>query len=75
MIDQFPHCDSKILHSPGTCEFCDRHPDWQELRQYQGIAFSDTPDETVVRDDLVPCPSTWHRPAELRDLWHGNVPS
>lgn len=39
-IVQFPHCDSRVLHAPGECEFCDRHPDWQELRKSWGIAFT-----------------------------------
>lgn len=26
---QMPHCDAYVLHAPGVCEYCDRHPDWQ----------------------------------------------
>jgi hypothetical protein len=72
---KFPHCDALILHSPGTCQFCDLHPDWQALRSAQGIAFSDDTDEIVQRHSLVPCPSTYRRSAEIRDRWHGNVPA
>lgn len=71
---QFPHCDSLILHSPGACEYCDRHPDWQALRSAQGVAFSDTSTEDVKRHNLIPCPSTVRRSAEVRDRWYGNVP-
>lgn len=71
---KFPHCDSLILHSPGVCEYCDRHPDWQALRSAQGIAFSDTPEADVKAHNLIPCPSTTRRPAEVRDRWYGNVP-
>lgn len=71
---QFPHCDSLILHRPGTCEFCDRRPDWQEYRAAAGIAFSNDSDEYIKNHGLVPCPSTVRRPAEIRDLWFGNVP-
>lgn len=39
-ISTFPHCDQRILHKPGECEFCDEHPDWQELRKAWGIAFT-----------------------------------
>ena len=40
-IDRYPHCDSRILHGPQDgCEFCDAHPDWQELRKAWGIAFT-----------------------------------
>ena len=37
---QFPHCDSRILHRPSECEFCDQHPEWQALRKAWGIAFT-----------------------------------
>ena len=37
---QFPHCDQRILHAPGECEYCDRHADWQALRDAWGIAFT-----------------------------------
>lgn len=39
-IDQFPHCDQRILHAPGECEYCDGHPQWQAIRQAWGIAFT-----------------------------------
>jgi hypothetical protein len=71
---QFPHCDSLILHSPGTCVYCDRHPDWQQYRMGAGIAFSDYDEATVEELRLIPCPSTARRPAEVRDQWYGNVP-
>lgn len=73
-LPRFPHCDMLILHSPGTCEYCDRHQDWQRLRAAQGIAFSDYDQNTVKKNDLIPCPSTFRRLAEVRDRWYGNVP-
>lgn len=39
-IGQFPHCDQRILHAPGECEYCDGRPDWQAVRQAWGIAFT-----------------------------------
>lgn len=70
----FPHCDSLILHSPGTCMYCDDHPDWQQYRLGAGIAFSDT-DPLVVRDQgLAPCPSIFHRSSAVRDQWANNLP-
>jgi len=71
---RFPHCDSLILHSPGVCRFCDRHPDWQALREAQGVAFSDTPEAEIEAQGLIPCPSTALRSAEVRDRWPGNTP-
>lgn len=70
----FPHCDPLILHSPGTCSYCDLHPDWQAYRKQAGIAFSDTPTETALMEGIVPCPSTYYRTARKRDLWGGNRP-
>jgi len=72
---QFPHCDTLILHSPGACAYCDRHPDWQQLRSAQGIAFSDDSDEKIAKHNLIPCPSTFRRTRDLRDRWGGNVPA
>ena len=40
MINQFPHCDQRVLHAPGECKYCDLHPEWQELRKSWGIAFT-----------------------------------
>lgn len=40
VIPQFPHCDQRVLHAPGECEFCDGCPEWQALRKAWGIAFT-----------------------------------
>lgn len=62
-----PHCDSRILHSPGACEYCDQYPEWQQARVVWRMNFSDTSDP-----ELLPCPSTTTRSAAVRDLWGGN---
>jgi hypothetical protein len=54
VIDQFPHCDARSLHAPGVCRFCDRHPDWQELRALWCVPFSPTPNGAFA--DLVAPP-------------------
>lgn len=64
-----PHCDSSILHSPGSCVACDHYPDWQEYRKVARMNFSNTDDSNCA-----PCPSLHFRPAETRDRWYGNVP-
>ena len=70
-IAQFPHCDSRVLHNFGECEFCDHYPEWQELRVAWGIAFTGwEPD-----DKELPCPATLHRPVETINQWRGNVAS
>lgn len=68
-----PHCDSSILHAPGECEYCDKYPDWQHYRQVARIAFSGPQD--LGTEDLAPCPSTYFRSPEVRDIWGGNVAS
>jgi hypothetical protein len=65
----YPHCDQSILHAPGVCEYCDKHPDWQALREGWGINFTGGTDATKA-----PCPSTFFRPSDYRDAWPGNTP-
>jgi len=69
-IEQYPHCDPNILHEPGSCEYCDRHPEWQELRVTWGINFTGKNDSTKQ-----PCPSERLRPAHVAHRWHGNRPT
>jgi hypothetical protein len=64
---QFPHCDPRILHAPGECEFCDMHREWQILRQYWGIAFTGYEPE----GGELPCPADYTR-GDAHKLWHGN---
>lgn len=67
-IGQFPHCDARILHAPGDCEFCDRHPEWQALRFAWTIAFTGYAPE----DKELPDPATYAR-GETINRWQGNV--
>lgn len=69
-IQQFPHCDQYVLHRPGSCQYCDAHPDWQELRALWGINFTGDND-----DNKIPCPSTRRRPLNTVHAWPGNQPS
>jgi hypothetical protein len=70
-----PHCDSSILHAPGTCDYCDAYPEWQEYRRIARIAFTGTDEEQgSERVGLAPCPSTWFRSPDTRDRWYGNIP-
>ena len=67
-VGQFPHCDQRILHAPGECEYCDMHPSWQGLRVAWGIAFTGfTPEEKEL-----PCPADFAR-GDSHKLWHGNI--
>jgi hypothetical protein len=80
-ITQTPHCDGKVLHKNGECSFCDACPEWQELRQMWGIAFTGHSEDTVKAIDstgneydkkLIPCPSEWDRPLDVINAWGGN---
>ena len=67
-IGQFPHCDQRILHAPGDCEYCDKHPDWQALRVAWGICFTGwRPD-----GDELPCPADYAR-GDNHTKWGGNI--
>jgi hypothetical protein len=67
-IKQFPHCDAKVLHAPGECRHCDTHPEWQQLRQTWGIAFTGYEPDAGEQ----PCPATVGRPIDIINQWPGN---
>lgn len=68
-IGQFPHCDQRILHAPGECEFCDNHGEWQDLRLAWGIAFTGyEPEGTELPD-----PATNARSLGVLNRWVGNI--
>lgn len=67
VIPEFPHCDQRILHAPGECEFCDIHSDWQALRWAWGIAFTGWEPEGTE----LPCPAD-HARGDGHKLWPGN---
>jgi hypothetical protein len=75
-IGTFPHCDSRILHAPGECAYCDSQPEWQELRQAWGIAFTGRqPDGAWIS---LPCAADAARPARAGNdhrRWGGNKPT
>jgi hypothetical protein len=37
---EFPHCNSEVLHAPGTCVYCDDFPDKQTARAVSGTPFT-----------------------------------
>lgn len=63
---QFPHCDARVLHAPGECEYCDGHEEWQKLRETWDISF------TGHNDKLVPCPADMAR-GDGHMRWGGNL--
>jgi hypothetical protein len=79
---EFPHCDTRILHAPGECEYCAEYSDWQDLRKRWGIAFTGhEPQEIRVSDTVIgrelPCPADFNRPPSSPSdhrRWPGNTP-
>ncbi len=79
-ITQTPHCDARVLHAPNECRYCDKHPEWQELRKIWGIAFTGhsydkngKPAKDEYGDILQPCPAEADRGMESINGWGGNV--
>jgi hypothetical protein len=67
-IQQFPHCDSRILHAPeDNCEACNTFPEWQELREVWKINFTGHYDP-----DKKMCPAEEARGLGSLNKWHGN---
>jgi hypothetical protein len=73
LIPQFPHCDARILHEPGDCEYCDAHPEWQELRVVWGIAFTGHKPTGNTGYKQLPCPADYNR-GDKHQGWGGNRP-
>lgn len=65
----FPHCDSRVLHAPGACEYCDMYPEEQALRDREGTNFTGQADPKKK-----PCPATAARSVENINKWPGNRP-
>jgi hypothetical protein len=69
-VPKYPHCDPRVLHSPGRCEFCDMYPEHQRARVVARVNFT---------GEKVPgfraCPSEMRRTLENIERWPGNRPS
>jgi hypothetical protein len=63
-----PHCDARVLHAPGTCFYCDQHPQWQQLRMLWGVAFTGR----QPADGEIACPSDFLRGLNASAAWPGN---
>lgn len=64
-----PHCDARVLHAPGECEYCDGFPLAQKLRATWGINYTGEHDPGKL-----PCPAELLRPVEAVHAWGGNQP-
>jgi hypothetical protein len=63
------HCDSKVLHQPGFCEYCDKYPEAQQKRIELGVNFTGGRDEALLQ-----CPAEQARNIEDMYAWGGNQP-
>jgi hypothetical protein len=70
-IAQAPHCDQRILHSRGVCEYCDRYPDRQAIRLANRILCTNEDPQ----DGWRACPAIEVRGKESCEYWPGNRPS
>ena len=68
-----PHCDSRILHHPAECSYCDR-PEWHRKRVELGIACTGH----APKDNEIPCEADLLRPPGGESdhrRWGGNKPT
>lgn len=67
------HCDQRVLHSPGECEYCDAYPEAQRYRSENNIAFTGH-----MALGIKPCPADAARPKGSPSdhrRWGGNKPT
>ena len=73
VYDIIPHCDSRILHDPKICSYCDR-PEWQVKRGELHIAWTGEAPEK----GQIPCEADASRPPGKEGdhrRWFGNRPT
>lgn len=64
----WPHCDPCVLHAPGECEYCDRHPELQAVREVWGINYTGKHEPAKYL-----CPAEDARSLSVIERWGGNV--
>lgn len=64
------HCDQRVLHSPGYCQYCDMYPEAQQKRVELGYDF--TNDKPGTREHS--CPAIQTRGWDNLNGWGGNQP-
>lgn len=64
----WPHCDARILHAPGECEYCDERGDLQLARTAWGINFTGH-----YEPEMYLCPAEDRRDLGVIEQWGGNV--
>lgn len=64
-----PHCDSRILHAPKMCKYCDLYPAEQLARMVSRINFTGQ-----QLAGCEPCPADLARDPQVYNRWPGNRP-
>lgn len=64
----YPHCDSRVLHAPGTCKYCILSPGLIIDRIRTKTNFTNTDIE-----GWAPCPAVEARGIESINAWPGNT--
>jgi hypothetical protein len=70
VLGQLPHCDQRVLHAPGECDYCDKSPHLQAARIIWEIAFTGH----LATGHQLPCPSDAQRGLGGAHVWPGNIP-
>lgn len=65
---RWPHCDARILHAVGECEYCDMAKDLQSERETLDVS------NTGKTNRRWPCPADLARKPEQYNAWSGNRP-
>lgn len=70
------HCDNRVLHGPGECEYCDKYPEAQQQRMDLGVLFTGEigPGQEQYGVGYYPCPAEHARGTESLYAWGGNQP-
>jgi hypothetical protein len=68
-LAEYPHCDQRVLHSPGQCTYCDMYPAKQQSRIEQKVNFTGQ-----AFEGLSPCPADLARGIGQAHGWVGNRP-
>jgi hypothetical protein len=69
LCERFPHCDAFVLHSPGSCEYCDM-PEFAVLHQYRrDNNINHTGEQLTTKKE---CPAEARRALATINRWYGN---
>jgi hypothetical protein len=68
------HCDGRVIHAPGECEYCDKYGVMQQIqRMALMVCFTNQTPEQLTTKGWKPCPAMYVRGADSINSWGGNV--